>query len=71
MNNSNGSTSVSVGGSMSLSTILGIVFLILKLCNVIDWPWVCVCIPFIIDGCLLVLALILIVVATIIEIKEG
>lgn len=71
MNNSNGSTSVSVGGSMSLSTILGIVFLILKLCDVIDWPWVCVCIPFIIDGCLLVLALILIVVATIIEIKEG
>lgn len=34
----------------SIVLILGIVFLILKLCNVIDWNWWLVCIPFIVEG---------------------
>lgn len=33
-------------GSISLSTILGIIFVILKLCGVITWPWIWVLAPF-------------------------
>ena len=32
-NNSN------VGGGLGLSTVLFLIFLVLKLCNVIDWSW--------------------------------
>lgn len=31
---------------ISTSTLLGIAFVILKLCNVIDWSWVWVTAPF-------------------------
>lgn len=33
-------------GSISLGTILGIIFVILKLCGVITWPWIWVLAPF-------------------------
>lgn len=32
-NNSN------VGGGLGLSTVLFLIFLVLKLCNIIDWSW--------------------------------
>lgn len=31
---------------VSFPTILGLIFIILKLCNVIDWSWVWVLAPF-------------------------
>lgn len=33
------STSKNTGGGIELTVILFVVFLILKLCNVIDWSW--------------------------------
>lgn len=39
-------------GSISLPTLLGVTFIILKLCNVIAWSWVWVLSPFWIAGCL-------------------
>jgi hypothetical protein len=51
---------------ISILTILGIVFLILRLCNVIDWGWVLVCLPFIIEGGLIVVGLIAYIILTII-----
>ena len=49
-------------GGMGFVTILGIVFLILKLCNVIDWNWWLVCLPFIIEGGCIIIAIIINVV---------
>ena len=37
---------VNVGGGITISGLLGIVFIVLKLCGVIDWPWVWVLAPF-------------------------
>lgn len=42
----------------SLSTILGIVFIILKLCGVIDWAWVWVLAPFWIGAIITILTLV-------------
>lgn len=41
-------------------SILGIIFIVLKLCHVIDWPWLWVLAPFWISG-LVAIILILIV----------
>lgn len=43
--------------SMSIGTILGIVFIVLKLCNVINWSWWWVTAPFWIEACIGLLAL--------------
>ena len=37
---------INTNHSCSLSILLGIAFLILKLCNVITWPWIWVLAPF-------------------------
>lgn len=42
MKNSNSSTS----GGLSVLSVLGIVFVTLKLCDVIDWSWWYVLMPF-------------------------
>lgn len=42
----------------SLSTILGILFIILKLCGVIDWAWVWVLAPFWIGAIITILTLV-------------
>ena len=47
---------------MNLATVLGIVFIVLKLCNVITWSWSWVLSPFWID---LAFACILYVIAKI------
>lgn len=43
-NNNNSSSSASSG--ISIAGLLGVAFVILKLCNVIDWPWLWVLAPF-------------------------
>ena len=55
--------------SLSLGTIctlLTIVFVILKLCHVIDWAWVFVLLPFIIQIGIGVAALLIVLLATLI-----
>lgn len=37
---------LTTNNGVSLPTILGLVFIILKLCNVIDWSWIWVLAPF-------------------------
>ena len=41
--------------------VLGIVFVILKLCGVIDWKWIYVLIPFMIELLFLLIKIILLV----------
>jgi len=41
--NENKSCSISIGGGFS--GLLTIAFIVLKLCNVIDWPWIWVLSP--------------------------
>lgn len=55
-------------GGIGLSGILGIVFIVLKLCGVIDWNWVWVLAPFWIP--LVLGLLILIVILTITAIGD-
>lgn len=43
-----------------ISIIVGITFVILKLCNVISWDWIYVCIPFIVAAGCWVLSLIIV-----------
>lgn len=62
-NNNSGETKVVSGGGISLSTILGVVFIILKLTGVISWSWLWVLAPFWIP--LALVALILVVIAII------
>lgn len=70
MNNStknNGETKVVKSGGISLSSILGVVFIVLKLTGVISWSWVWVLAPFWIPLALVVLILAIIIVVTIIR----
>ena len=34
------------GAGISIATLLGVVFLVLKLCKIIAWPWILVLAPF-------------------------
>lgn len=56
-------SSLSLG---SISVILTIVFLVLKLCHVIEWGWVFVFLPVIISTGLAIVALLISLIATII-----
>ena len=56
-------SSLSLG---SISVILTIVFLVLKLCHVIEWAWVFVFLPVIISTSLGVVALLISLIASII-----
>ena len=53
-------------GSIGFTTILQIVFIILKLCKVITWKWVFVLMPLIIEGGLVLILLLLVLIAVII-----
>jgi F0F1-type ATP synthase membrane subunit a len=57
---------VEVNHSMSLGTILGILFIVLKLCGVIEWSWVWVLAPFWIGAIITILALIVGIIASLI-----
>ncbi len=55
--------SISTGGSgLGLAGTLGVVFIILKLCGIIDWPWIWVLAPFWIGFALFVLIMIIVAV---------
>lgn len=56
-NNNNNSNS-----SMSLGTILGIIFIVLKLCGVIHWSWIWVLSPFWIGFAITLVTLIIIAI---------
>lgn len=56
-NNSNGSGSAGIG----VTGLLGVAFVVLKLCGVIDWPWLWVLSPFWISLVVYVIALVVIV----------
>ena len=60
-------TTYSTGG-VSVCTVLGIIFLILKLIGVADWPWWLVLLPFIVEVGFAVL--IILIVLLIVIIKE-
>lgn len=51
---------------MSLGTILGIIFIVLKLVGLIEWSWVWVLAPFWIGAIITILALIIGVIASLI-----
>jgi hypothetical protein len=57
---------VEVNHSMPLGTILGILFIVLKLCGVIEWSWVWVLAPFWIGAIITILALIAGIIASLI-----
>lgn len=63
MNNSN-NRGVASGG-VGISGLLGIAFVILKLCKVIDWPWIWVLAPFWITA-----AITIIIIAVILLIRQ-
>jgi fatty acid desaturase len=54
------------GRSMSISTVLGIIFIVLKLVGLIEWSWVWVLAPFWIGAIITILALIVGVIASLI-----
>lgn len=58
MNNNNNNNN----SSMSLGTILGIIFIVLKLCGVIHWSWVWVLSPFWIGLAITLVTLIIIAI---------
>lgn len=51
---------------MSLGTILGIIFIVLKLVGLIEWSWVWVLSPFWIGAIITILLLIIYVIASLI-----
>ena len=54
------------GRSMSIGTVLGIVFIALKLIGLIEWSWVWVLAPFWIGAIITILSLIIGVIASLI-----
>jgi hypothetical protein len=62
----NKKVTVKGGHSMSIGTVLGIVFIVLKLIGLIEWSWVWVLAPFWIGAIITILALIVGVIASLI-----
>lgn len=62
----NKKVTVKGGHSMSLGTILGIIFIVLKLVGLIEWSWVWVLAPFWIGAIITILALIAGIIASLI-----
>lgn len=62
----NKKVTVKDGRSMSIGTVVGIVFIVLKLIGLIEWSWVWVLAPFWIGAIIIILALIVGVIASLI-----
>ena len=62
----NKKVTVKGGRSMSIGTVVGIVFIVLKLIGLIEWSWVWVLAPFWIGAIIIILALIVGVIARLI-----
>lgn len=45
----------SAGGGIGFFSLLGLVFIVLKLTHFIDWPWIWVILPFLVPVALFVL----------------
>ena len=58
---------ITIKCNYSILHILTIVFVILKLCNIIDWRWIMVLLPSIIDIALCLIALIIFKIIVLIE----
>ena len=58
---------ITVNHSFNILHILTIVFVILKLCDIIDWRWIMVLLPSIIDIALCLIALIIFKIIVLIE----
>lgn len=54
----------------ALSIPLFLIFLILKLCGVIAWSWVLVCLPLIVFGVFILLTVILSVITQIVTVNQ-
>lgn len=58
-----------IGGNITFVSLLQILFIALKLCGVIDWKWVFVLMPLIVEGgitlILLLIALIIFIVGVV------
>ena len=63
-------TTFSFGG-FGLGTLLTIVFLVLKLCGVIDWAWIFVFLPIIISVGLTILVWVVIFIIALVGYKKG
>lgn len=73
-NSNSAAVNAAGGGGISFAGVLQIVFIVLKLCHVIDWPWFWVLFPTVLSVGILLLALLILVgaviVMKIIEVKE-
>lgn len=54
------------GRSMSIGTVLGIIFIVLKLVGLIEWSWVWVFCPFWIGAIITILSFIVSIIASLI-----
>lgn len=63
-------TTISCGG-FGLGTLLTIVFVVLKLCGVIDWAWIFVFLPIIISVGFTILLWVVIFIIAIVGYKKG
>ena len=59
-----------IGGNITFITLLQITFIVLKLCKVIDWKWVFVLMPLIIEGGLIIILLLFVLILFIIGVIE-
>lgn len=59
-------TKTIIGGNMTIVSLLQIVFIVLKLCKVINWQWVFVLMPLIVEGGIVVILLLIALIAFII-----
>lgn len=60
----------SASSGIGLTGVVQIVFLILKLCGLIDWPWKYVLIPLWIDLVIVVVLLIVVIAAAVIQVMK-
>ena len=61
---------VATGGGLGFSGLLTIVFIVLKLCNVINWNWFWVLSPVIFSAALIALLFVNAIILTLINIKN-
>ena len=59
-----------INGNITFITLLQITFIVLKLCKVIDWKWVFVLMPLIVEGGLIIILLLFALILFIIGVIE-
>ena len=61
---------VATGGSLGFSGLLTIVFIVLKLCNVINWNWFWVLSPVIFSAALWIVLFVIVMIIALVNIKN-